>query len=469
MNRSTPSVSSADAVAQPTTLPPALGCIDAISMIVGMVIGVGIFETPTMVANNVSTAPILIGLWILGGLLSLIGALCYAELATAYPHPGGNYYYLSRAFGPNLGFLFGWARMTVIQPGSITMLAFVFGDYASQLLPLGDYAVPIYAAGGIIFLTGMNLLGVREGKLTQNGLSIAKVLGLLLVILVGLVVVTANPGAAGTGGSVAPAAPPANNIGLAMIFVLLSYGGWNEAAYISAEIKDAKHNISRALLWSIGLISAVYVLINLAYLHGLGLQGMAKSEAVAADLLRQAVGQPAALLVSLLVAVSALGAANATIFTGARTNFALGKDFPLFKGLGQWRELTHTPTTALLVQGVISLVLVVLGAMQRKGFETMVYYTTPIFWLFFLLSGVALFILRSKEAKRPRPFQVPLYPLTPLLFCSTCGYLFYSSITYAASQPAGIGVYIGIAVLLLGVPILIWGRQHPDTKPHPPQ
>jgi basic amino acid/polyamine antiporter, APA family len=466
MNRSTPSVASADAVAQPTTLPPALGCIDAISMIVGMVIGVGIFETPTLVANNVSSGSILIGLWILGGLLSLIGALCYAELATTYPHPGGNYYYLSRAFGPNLGFLFGWARMTVIQPGSITMLAFVFGDYASQLIPLGDYVVPIYAAVAIVFLTGMNLLGVREGKLTQNGLSIAKVLGLLLVIIVGLVVVTANPGASG---AVAPATPstnnPTNNIGLAMIFVLLSYGGWNEAAYISAEIKDAKHNISRALLWSIGIISAVYVLINLAYLHGLGLQGMVKSEAVAADLLRQAVGQPAALFISLLVAVSALGAANATIFTGARTNFALGKDFPLFKGLSQWRAVTHTPTTALLVQGAIALALVVLGAFQRKGFETMVYYTTPVFWLFFLLSGVALFILRSKEAKRPRPFQVPLYPLTPLLFCLTCGYLLYSSVTYAASQPAGIGVYIGIAVLLLGVPILIWGRQHPDIKP----
>lgn len=427
----------------------ALGLGDAVGLIVGVVIGAGIFETPALVAANVGNEFMLIGVWIAGGIISLIGGLCYAELATAYPHPGGNYYYLKRGFGEAIAFLFAWARMTVIQPGSIVLLAFVFGDYASQILNLGDNSAALYAAATIIFLTVLNLRGVRQGKLTQNWLSAIKVLGLAIVILVGLwglatVPLPANP------------TPVTPNLGLSMIFVLLSYGGWNEAAYISAELRDVRRNMIRSLVWSIGLISGIYILINLAYLHGLGLVGMVDSQAIAADLMAQILGEPGNFLISLLVAISALGAANATIFTGARTNYALGQDFPLFNALGRWHTRASTPTTALLVQGGISLALVLLGSLKRKGFETMVYYTAPVFWFFFLLSGVALFILRLKEPQHPRPFSVPLYPLTPLLFCLTCGYLLYSSLTYAASQPTGIAVYIGVAVLLSGVPVLLW-------------
>ncbi|MFB8789896.1 MAG: amino acid permease [Potamolinea sp.] len=431
-----------------TAIKPALSFADAVAITVGVVIGAGIFETPALVAANAGNAGMLTLLWLLGGAISIIGALCVAELATTYPHPGGNYYYLTRAFGKNIAFLFAWARMMVIQPGSIALLAFVFGDYASQLLPLGAYSAAIYAALAIAFFTGLNLLGVREGKWTQKLLSSAKVLGLLLVVVVGLVWVSATA-------SIPPTAEPSKsgNLGLAMIFVLLSYGGWNEAAYISADLKNVKRNMIRSLLWSIGIISLIYLLINFAYLKGLGLAGMAQSQAVAADLMRQSVGESGVWFISLLISVTALGSINATIFTGARTNYALGRDFSLFSLLGRWSDRANTPTQALLIQGLLSLGLVLLGTIQRKGFETMVDYTAPVFWFFFLLTGLSLIVLRVREAEVPRPFRVPMYPLTPILFCLVCGYLLYSSIAYT-----GIGALVGVAVVILGIPLLLWMR-----------
>jgi basic amino acid/polyamine antiporter, APA family len=429
---------------------PVLKLHDAIAIIVGIVIGAGIFETPALVAANANSPGLLVLFWLAGGIVSLIGALCYAELTTTYPHPGGIYHYLGRAFGGNVAFLFAWARMIVIQPGSIGLLAFVFGDYATQLFSLGPYSASIYAAAGIALLTGLNLIGVHQSKWLQNGLTIAKVLGLLLVVAIGLFWAPASSPA-----STSPAiGGSSGNLGLAMIFVLLSYGGWNEAAYISAELQDVKRNMLRALLWSIGIISAIYLLINLAYLHGLGLTGMAKSPAIAADLLRRSLGEPGAWLMSALIVVSALGSANATIFTGARTNYALGQDFVLFRFLGGWHSRSQSPSQALLVQGIISLGLVVLGSLQRKGFETLVDYTAPVFWLFILLSGVSLFVLRLREPEVPRPFRVPLYPILPLLFCLVCGYLLYASLAYT-----GFGAAVGVAAVVSGIPLLIWIRQ----------
>lgn len=427
---------------------PTLAFIDAVAIIVGIVIGAGIFETPALVAANAGSASFVMAVWFLGGVVSLIGALCYAELATAYPHPGGNYHYLMRAFGKPIAFLFAWARMTVLQTGSIAILAFVFGDYASQILPLGAYSPSIYAAIAIASFTGLNLLGVRQGKQAQNSLAAIQVLGLLFLIVIGFLA-TSSP---------APAVPTeptsSSNLGLAMVFVLLSYGGWNEAVYISAELHNLKRNMIRSLLVSIGIISGIYLLVNLAYLRGLGLSGMRESSAVAADLMRQAVGEPGAILISLLITVTALCSMNATIFTGARTNYALGRDFSLFSYLGRWHLSANTPSQALLVQGAIALGLVVLGSLTRKGFESMVDYTAPVFWFFFLLTGISLFVLRVKEPDVPRPFRVPFYPLIPILFCFISAYLLYSSLAYT-----GIGAMVGVAVVLAGIPLLLWMRR----------
>lgn len=236
---------------------------------------------------------------------------------------------------------------------------------------------------------------------------------------------------------------------MGLVFVLLSYGGWNEAAYISAEIQNPQRNIVRSLLWSIGIITGLYLLINLAYLKGLGVASMANSQAVAADLLRQSWGESGAAFVSLLVVIATLGSINATIFTGARSSFALGQDVAPLRWLGHWHPHPSSPTRAYLLQGGIALALIGLGTLTRRGFETMVDYTAPIFWLFFLLSTLSLIVLRIKEPDRPRPFCVPLYPFVPLLFCAICGYLLYSSLIFT-----GIGAIVGIVVVLLGLPLV---------------
>jgi basic amino acid/polyamine antiporter, APA family len=426
---------------------PLLRLVDAIALIVGLVIGAGIFETPALVAANVESPSASLQIWMLGGLISFIGALCYAELATAYPHVGGSYEYLRRAFGQSIAILFAWARMTVIQTGSIALLGFVFGDYASQLFRIGTFSSSIYAALAIGLLTTLNIIGLKHSKRLQNWLTITTVLGLLLVIVIGLTL--AKP-LEPTG----PAATTASGSGgLAMVFVLLSYGGWNEAAYISAEIEDYRRNIVRSLLWGLGIITALYLLINVAYLKGLGLEGMAQSQAVAADLMRRALGEPGAVLISLLVVVCTLDSINATIFTGARTNYALGQDVVCFRFLGLWQDRPSTPTAAYLFQGAIALSLVVLGTFTRNGFETMVDYTAPIFWFFFLLSSLSLFVLRFREPERLRPFRVPLYPILPILFCVACGYLLYSSLAYT-----GIGAIAGVFVVMLGLPFVRWNR-----------
>jgi amino acid transporter len=427
-----------------------------VGLTVGIVLGAGIFKTPSLVAANAGSEGGLLLAWFAGGVISLIGALCYAELATTYPSAGGDYHFLYRALGRGPAFLFAWARLTVIPTGSIALLAFAFGDYASQLVRLGEHSSALYAALVVVVLTAVNILGVRQGTWTQNALTLVEVLGLALIIAVGLGVASSvmpaapAPLAEGTGGSGAPSA----TWGLVMVFVLLTYGGWNEAAYMSAEMRGPRRNLVRALMWSIGVVTALYLLVNVAYLHVLGLSGMARSEAVAADLMQHTVGSGGAWLISVLIAVSALTSANATILLGARTNYAFGRDCPLFSAMGRWHERTGSPTNALLVQGAISLALVVLGSLTRQGFQTMVEYTAPIFWLFFLLTGVSLIVLRIREPNAQRPFRVPLYPLTPLLFCATCAYVLYSSLAYT-----GLGALVGVAVLAVGAVLLAVDRR----------
>lgn len=424
-----------------------LSVIDAVTLIVGIVVGAGIFKAPSVVAMHAGDESLFLLAWVLGGAVSLIGALCYAELATAYPHAGGDYHYLGRAYGREIAFLFGWARMTVMQTGSIAMLAFVFGDYMAQLLPFSNVGASIAAALAIAGLTLVNLMSLQQGTWTQTLLTGTKLLGVLLVVLAGLFF------GAPTAPDAAALPAPQTALGLTMIFVLLTYGGWNEAAYISAELRGSRRNMVRALLWGIAIITALFLLANLAYLRALGLSAMSRSDVVAAELMRQTAGEGGATFVSVLIGVSVLGAMNATIFTGARSTYALGRDFALFDCLGRWQPNRNTPANALWLQGSMALALVLLGTWTRSGFSTMVEYTAPVFWFFFLLAGLSLFVLRTQEPTTPRPFRVPLYPLTPLIFCMTCVYMLHSSIAYT-----GPGAAVGVAVVVAGVPLLLVAR-----------
>ena len=439
-----------------------LSTIDAVAIIVGIVIGAGIFSFPSLVASQVGSGAMFMAMWLIGGAVSLCGALCYAELATTYPDTGGDYYFLRRAYGDGPAFLFAWARMSVIQTGSIALQGFIIGDYAARLFVDPD-ASPgqfqtissICAALVVAVITALNVAGVREGKWTQKLLTACEVLGLLLIVVAGITAMLKF----GAASPAQPTAPMQTSFGLALVFVLFTFGGWNEAAYLSAEVSGERRSIVRALVFGIGAVTAIYLLVNAAFLLGLGLEGMRSSKGVAAELLERAAGTGAAKVISLIIVIAALSTVNATVFTGARTNYALGRDFSLFRALGAWNASRQTPTNALLVQGLISLALVGFGAATRSGMQAMVNYTFPVFWFFFLLAGISLFVLRGKEPHVERPFKVPLYPVIPAIFCATCAYMFYSSVTYN-----GVWSLVGVAVLAAGVPLMLLSRPRPTDE-----
>lgn len=418
---------------------------DTIAIIVGLVIGAGIFRFPPLVAGNSPDEAAFYLLWIAGGAISIVGALCYAELATAYPSAGGDYHFIQRAFGRTLSFLFGWARLAVITTGAIALLGYTFGDYASNLLRLGPNSTAIYAALSVLGLTAVNLAGIRETKGTQNVLTALLVLGVIAVIVTGLLLVAPAPAPP------APAAPkPWTAAPFALLFILFTYSGWNEAAYVSAELKERRSMVV-ALTVSLALVTVLYLAINYAYVRGLGFQGVAKSDTVASDLMKLHFGPAGANIISAIVCLAALTSINATIIAGARSNYALGRDWPLFGRLGRWDGRTDAPRNSLYVQGAFALVLVVAGAFTDQV-KTMIEYTSPVFWFFFMMTGVGLFVLRARDPGTPRPFKVPLYPLTPVIFVLTCAYLLYSSLVYVKG-----GAWAGVAVLAVGFVLLLVG------------
>jgi amino acid transporter len=417
-----------------------LTLLDATSLIVGIIVGAGIYQMAPDVAKGVDGPWSLLGIWALGGLLSLCGALCYAELAAAYPHQGGDYVYLKRAYGDWAGFLFGWVQLTIVRPGDIAVMAFAFATYATTIHDPLAGAAPgwterAYAVAAAVLLTTVNVLGVREGKWVQNLLTAAKVLGLLLVVAAALAA-SARPALAG------PAEPIP--FGLALIFVLFTYGGWNEMAYAAAEVREPERNVARALVLGTVAVTGLYLLVNAGFLHALGHGGMAASRAVATDTVAAVLPDAAAVLVSALVCVSALGAVNGLVFTGARISYAVGCDHRLFARLGQWHPRLGTPVAALLVQGAIAIALIlVLGS-----FVGAVLYTAAAVYAFYLATTAAVVVLRRRDPDRARPFRVPLYPLPPLVFAATCALLLWSAASYRPWLALAAGL---LALLGLGV------------------
>lgn len=442
---------------------------DTVSIIVGIVVGTAIFRSPTLVFQNVAGPWQALGIWVLGGVLCLLGALCYAELATAYPRNGGDYEYLGRAYGRWMGFLFGWAQLAVILTGSIGAMAYAFADYGVRLWSLPTQATAGLAAGTILLLSAMNLIGILVGKTLQNLLSGAKILGLLGVALTGLYCgqtdcfrdVQTTSGLLGPG------------VGLALVFVLYAYGGWNDAVFVAAEVRDQRRNLPRALILGIAGITGVYLAVNAAYLSVLGFDAARQTTTPAADVLQQAVGSWGAKAVSVLVMVSALGAINGMILTGSRIYATLGEDHRLFAWLGRWNAISAVPLAAIVAQACIALLLVfAVGTAQGRaaidyslrrigltgipwheyfgGFETLVAATAPVFWAFFLLTGLSVFVLRLRDRQRERPFVVPWFPLPPLVFCGTCVYMFYCSVTYAK-----VLAMLGAVPLFFGLPLYL--------------
>jgi amino acid transporter len=432
-----------------------LSTADIAFLIVGIVVGAGIFRVPADVAGAVDSPAAVMGLWLAGGLVALCGALSYAELATRFPSIGGEYHFLKLAWGRRLGALFVWARAAVMQTGAIATVAFVGGDHAAAIWPSGPSA-GLWAAIAVATITAWNLLGLGAGTLGQR-LFVAGELGAIgLVVAAGAWVALAEIAIP------LPTAPPSSGgpgIGLALVFIMLAYGGWNEAAYLSAEARDGGLGLVRALLLGLLLVVVLYLAVNAAFLSALGLEGLAATPAPATLLGEAAFGPLAGAVIGVAVVAAVLSTMNATVITGARAMCAAGSDVPLLRPLGRWDAARSVPRAALVVQGAIALALTGYGATARDGFTAMVAFGAPVFWLFLALTALALFRLRRTHPEATG-FRVPLYPLVPLVFLAASVFMLWSSLDYArfllgASDGGRFAGVAGALLLLAGIPI-IW-------------
>jgi amino acid transporter len=420
----------------------------AMSVCVGMVIGAGIFRTSPYAAANVMQTGTLFGAWALGGLLSLLGALCFAEMASAFPNTGGDYSFLVRAYGKRIGLFFAWSRFAVIHTGSMALLAFVFGDYLAQLVRFGPWASPLFGVIAVVALTAVNLRGIQIGVRTQVGLMTLVLFGLACVALGGLWQslhgVPPQTAFGATSGATSGAAE-GKSFGTAMVFVLLAYGGWSDAATLSAEMRDARRGIVLALVGGMSIVGTLYLGTNWGYVRVLGLDGLANSHAPAADVMRLAFGRPGEILIVATVATAAVSVMNALLIVGARTTFAAARDLAGVDALATWDARRGTPAQAMLAMGAMAILLIGFGTLTRGGFSTMVDYLAPVYWFFLSLSALAVIVLRRRFPDVERPFRVPGYPVTPIVFFLSCLYTLYASLAYVR-----VGALVGVGVLALG-------------------
>lgn len=458
---------------------PQLSLLDATCIMVGIIIGASIYESSPDIARGAANGTLefvawlkgsqaatlpassrellgmlgVVAVWIVGGLVALIGALCYAELSTALPHAGGNYYFLKRSWGTGAGFAFAWIEFWIIRPGNVGAVAFVFARYAAQLAaPLSPwFQTPsgqmTLASAAIVALTAINLAGIRIGVWTQNILTASKVLGLIAIMAVALTLLGKQPDVPAFSSTAQP------GFGLALILVMFAYGGWSDMSYVAADVRNPGRNISRSLLLGAAAVTMIYVLLNLSFVGALSLTGLADSKAVAAEILSRRLGDFGGIVISLLICVSTLGAVNGMLFAGARGFYALGKEDAAFAWLGAWSERYGGPVRALLVQSTATVALVIAFGIYPQGFQRLVVFTGPFFWGFLLLIGIGFFVLRFR-GEIGAVYRAPFFPLTPLLLCAACLFMTYSAAEYALSNWAAEG-YWALGVVASGMAILL--------------
>ncbi|MGD9128162.1 MAG: amino acid permease [Planctomycetia bacterium] len=437
-----------------------LSLFDSICLIVSVTIGVGIYEfLPNIAQGSPGWCPDLtwlLGIWVVGGFFSLCGALGYAELSSAMPESGGDYVYLNRAYGSWAGFLFGWILTLVVRPGDIAIMAFVFARYLYEIFQpfhgtnLEPYTTKIFAAGIVALLTVVHIVGVREGKWTNNVLSVVKIFGLILIVVVAFVAPVIHGGTATAVQEPMKDVPPP---AIAMLFVLLCFGGWNEVAYVAAEVKNPKRNLVRSLVLGIGLVTLLYLLLVLGIWYSLGFVGITQSKAVATDVVGTLFPVVGTRLIAAFICISAMGAVSGMVFAGARVSFALGQEHKTFSPLKIVQTKRRTPVNALMVQGLIACVLIFCLGSPIKT----IILTSPVLYLFFCATSLAVIVLRFREPGLPRPYRATFYPFPMLIFIIVCGFLLYETICYDPVIAA-----CGYGIMLLG--LVAWAVEYIIAK-----
>lgn len=435
-------------ISSPVTYRRTLGLFSGTMAVVGGIIGSGIFINPAIVAERVVTAPLTLGVWVLGGVIALIGAFCFGELGQRRPRAGGSYVYLREGLGPLPAFLYAWALLLVMATGAIAAVAVTFANYATPLLGLPTEWGRGLAAAAIAVLTLVNYLGIRPAAVTTNIFTVLKLAALGFLIAVGVTV--ALPPAAAVEALVPPA-HPALAIAAALVPVLFAYGGWQQTNFIAEEIVEPERNLPRALVLGVLIVVLVYLLANVAYLRLLGPAGLAASGAPAAEGMRIALGATGAVVISAGIAASTFGFLNLVIMVSPRVYQTMAADGLFFPAFARLHPRYRTPGTAILFQGLWAELLLFTG---RYG--QLLDYVVFCDWIFFGLAVVALFGIRRQDRADGRertPFQVPGWPVTPLLFIAAAVYVVAGSVI---SNPRN--ALLGSAILLLGVPVFLYWR-----------
>lgn len=425
-----------------------LGTWDAAMVVVGGVIGSGIFLTPAAIARQTGSATEVLAAWAIGGAVALIGALCYAELGARRPQAGGGYVYLRESFGLVVAFVYGWNLLVVNHSGALAAVATVFVQYAGAAIGVELANPGPYAVGTIVFLAGINWFGIRAGSLAQNVLTVLKLAAIAALIAIGLSV----------GGAPAPSTPAAGVSPFAffgaLMPVLFSYGGWYYVNDIAGEVRDPQRTLPRALVFGMLLVAVCYLLANLAYLAVLGHDGLAASSAPAADLMRRAFGEPGARLIAAGIAISTLGFCNISMIGAARVFQVMGADGVFFRSAARLHPRWRSPNVALLLLAAWASALALTGT-----FDQLLNYSTVGDWLGMAAVIATLFWYRRLRAAEPVPFRTPWYPVLPLAFLAiVLGVVAVTIWTHPGD--AGMGALITLA----GLPVYFLWRWLPVRK-----
>jgi len=427
-----------------------LSLLDATMINAGGIIGSGIFMVPAAVAMFTGSASLFFMVWIAGGIVSLFGALSVAELGAAMPRAGGQYVYLSEAYGPVWGYLYGWSAVAVINTASIAAVGVAFSEYLRFFFPITDVSIKGIAVATIVLLTIINILDVKSGARFQNVFTISKLGAIFGIIILGLVM---------EGGSNQNLSPFFSDqsftelvgpLGLAMVSVLWTFDGWIFITYVAGEVKNPGRNIPLSLIFCMLIVVTIYLLLNYVLIYTLGFTGMNGSDLVVSDAASVFLGNKGAAIVTLIILISLIGANNGFVLTSARINYAMAKDKLFFYQASQIHPRFKSPSNALIIQCVWASLLTFTGT-----FNQLITYIIFASWIFYGMSAGAVIILRNKKPDMERPYKTPVYPWIPIIFILFAIFLTINTIIEAPRDAA-----IGAGIILAGLPMYYYWKNN---------
>jgi basic amino acid/polyamine antiporter, APA family len=429
-----------------------LTLFDMTMIAIGGTIGSGIFLTPSLIARALPAPWLIVGVWVGGGLMALSGALSFAELAALLPKAGGQYAYLSEAYGSLVGFLFGWAYFLVVNAGGLGALSVAFATYLGYFVPLGPVGLKVVAVGGLLALTTINVVGVKAGAIFSDIFTVLKLAGIAGLVAVGLTMGSSHTtdfsfhlasGSAGLAGALATA----------MVGVLWSYGGWQHSTYASSEVVNPRRTLPVAMTIAAVAVTAIYLSANVAYMFVMTPAEIGASERVAADAMSRVLGGAGGTLISLAIFISTFGVVGIYTLTAPRIYFAMANDGLFFARVAEVHPRFQTPAFSIVVQSLWAAVLILFWG----TFESLISYVVFTDWIFFALAGAAVFVFRRRMPGAERTAPVPWYPLTPAFFVAVSTWFVVMTLVQRPAQALA-----GLGFLALGVPVYFyWKRQRP--------